>query len=291
MMQRVLPSLLALLSVLLAAGLWMQRRDPEPGLREARALVRQLGRPQDLVVVLDGAQRSAQRRWGPEALATESAPGPEDLPHRGRVVAAVPGDGAMAHEAGRLRTMGRVLFEQTLAGWTVFVVQPWASEQVRFDLARLLPHARVRMQVGDDWVDCPWNGRVHQCAQAEWIHVGPSVQTLEGQPVPCIWTHPPHDGALEIVWDRLPPARTLSGWAGLSDYAASMRHAGRVTLQVHSGPSQRTVLLMRTRGRRTVQAPLSPDAPLRLTFEATQEGVHHACWHLRALGLPQSGGS
>lgn len=273
---------LGLLGLVLAWAIF-DARPPRPD-DPARAadLIRRVALPSDLILIDDPAMRIDLAPFaGLPVLATRTVPIEADAFERLLVLSAGADSGLV--RALQHRTHTRALL--TVGDWTVHVLEPTAGHRVIFDVGASLARARVELVRDDERYPCPWKGDAFHCGSAEWQHIRPITQMLQGQPHRCIWTHPIEDAAIELHLPPVAGATALAGWYGMSDYAVSVSPRGRVVLEAESGSTSRRFRLYGQRGRRPVRMELPRGATegVTLRFTTSEQGVRHLCWHLQLV--------
>lgn len=253
-------------------------------------LLRRTSGPGDLVIVVAPQTHFALQRLGDRsAVATDRMP--MEIARFPRVVVACPpaapnrtGDCTIATTMER---RARRLYREVIDSWTIEVFQQDRPEYVQHDLTALLAAAEVLVVPtdGSEAYPCPWDGERFNCPGGDWLYVGPHVASFGGQSHRCIWSHPVQGATLRIRYPHIEGGDSVTGWFGLTDYAAGIRDMDRVHVEVRASNSSRRFAVHRQRGRReldwTMSRPLS--GPLEIEISSPNAAVRHLCWDLQVV--------
>jgi hypothetical protein len=281
------------IGILIAAGIAalgllfaLVNRDSET--RELVALVESIANNGDLVLLTPRDRYPDLTLFAPEIDAIASDTLPEEVTRFARVI--------LVHEAepeprSLLRLLGdkaEIVEERAVGALRVGVFEIRQREIVRSDLGQTLQNASVWVEPDDTpRHECPWLVDRFDCPDADWTWVGPTTQTFEGQPVPCIWSHPVEDAELVIEFPNAAGATHVTGWYGLTDYAVAIADGSPVTLTLEADDQSRRFRAHRQRGRRPVRMALPEEyeGPLQIRISATRPGVRHLCWDLQFVTI------
>jgi hypothetical protein len=178
------------------------------------------------------------------------------------------------------------IFERDAGAFTVALWQSRDAATHIADLADILPTARVHLEThNDERIECPWSGRAFICPDREWVRVERVADNFAGQPLRCIWSHPPDDADLVIEFPRVHGASHVEGWYAHTDYAAEVYTGSRTVIDIEVDRGSRRFTAPRDRGRRPLQwrLPRRHDGPLTIRIHADRPEVAHFCWDLRLV--------
>lgn len=279
----VLPlSAIVALAALLVV-LWSDARRTDPLETLADAVIAQ-SQPDDLVLIDGHSMHFEVERFDPlVAIATDRIPPDAEAFAR---VFIVSNEAEPSSVRASVERNGVQLWTRTEGDLTATLYQAREVERPVRDLGALLPTATVEVvHEGGTAVQCPWNGERFQCADADWVYVGYTVQVIAGQPQRCIWTHPVDGAVLRVSFPDSFGATHVSGWFALTDYAIGIPDGARATMRVLAGGRERAFSAHRNRGRRRLDwsLPAGHVGPVAFEFSAERAGVRHMCWDVRLV--------
>lgn len=158
----------------------------------------------------------------------------------------------------------------------------WKNGRYRpavFNAAEQLSQARVYLESANGArADCPWNGRAHQCPQAQHLRAAAEWHEVNQVPRRCVYLHPPGgDNRIVAEWSNVQPGERLQLEGGIVwEHAAKAGDVSDVTVsaQVNGNP----VLFMNIKaGVETFyrhEAP-SPPGPFTLRLVAQAQNPAH----------------
>jgi hypothetical protein len=111
------------------------------------------------------------------------------------------------------------------------------------------------------------------------------VETIGGEPLECIWSHPLPGAELLITLPEVQGATHLVGWMAQSDYAASLPTGAAIEFEISAVSLYRRFVSQRTTGRQEISQPLTGAAPgpVQLKVRSSDTGARHFCWSLAAV--------
>lgn len=238
----------------------------------------------DMVVLMEPDMRSRLLELGDGAILTDDVPNAA-ISGYARLIVVDRATTVLRPEAAFAGRRFERLLERVSGDWRLRVYQLHPVRQIRFDAFADLAEATVALVSNDDEAvaPCPWNGERFECPEAEWVYVGPKVDTVLGERVQCLWSHPVAGRSLRIEFPPTEGVQTYGGWIALTDYAASVPGNGRSNMRVTQGGSVSQLWVRSSVQQRTVTMEIPEhdrNLPLIVEFDTTTAGVRHLCWNL-----------
>jgi hypothetical protein len=239
------------------------------------------------LVVLNGRNRSWEvDRFAPRAaVATDRAV--TDVTRFRRVV-------VVSHESQTSTVVERALdqrgfrlWERRIAGERIAAYEVDVRDEMVARLPDLVLQAQVSVIDADDQkvADCPMVEGRFRCPGPDWVWVGPISQTIDGQLMPCVWSHPPEAGSLRIELPPMPGGTSVAGWIAQSDYAVGLADGAPVDFEIAFGSGTQGFKAHRMRGRIDVSVAnhANAQAPVILKVTSRKPGARHFCWDLSVV--------
>lgn len=255
----------------------------DPSLDDAAGLVASQYREGDLVV-LAGSERSYElpRLGALPAIAAESLPYETFRAQRVFVL------GQAAAATGLRRTLehkGFLLWERTVGSEEVALYRITAPVEVLRDFTADLRGLRVSVRREGKELPCSLVADRFICGKESWQQIHRVVETVGGEPMECIWSHPLPKADLLITLPEVSGATHLQGWIAQSDYAASLPTGAAIEFEISGVSLYRRFVSQRTKGRQEVNQALNSatEGPIQLKVRSSDTGARHFCWSLAAV--------
>lgn len=166
-----------------------------------------------------------------------------------------------------------------------------------FTASEQLAQARVYLENGSQRIDCPWNGRAHQCPNAGYLRAQQEWHEVNEIPRHCLYFHPPGGQARMVVEFPNVPAADEVGLEGgiVWEYAAHHNpELSDVRVTAESGDGRELLAFTAKKGvetfyRESAKGPAQPFT-LRLTVQADNPQNRQTCIDFFARG-PRQGGT
>jgi hypothetical protein len=282
-MRFVAPAIFFMLSVLLLTFA-LRFIDVDPGWSEIVDATRGVRLSGDLVVLMDPEMGTRLTDLGEGAILSEDVPNAAFTGYA-RILVVDRASAVIRPDAAFAGRRFERLLERTAGDWRLRVYQLHPVRGIRFDAFADLAEANVALVSDEDGAEapCPWNGERFECPEAEWVYVGPKVDTVLGERVQCLWSHPVPGRSLRIEFPPNEGVETYGGWIALTDYAASVPGNGRSNMRVTQGGSVSQIWVRSSVQQRSITMNIPEhdrNLPLIVQFDTTSGGVRHLCWNL-----------
>lgn len=278
---RLVGALATVAALVWCLPVWVASVDPS--LDEAARFVASQYREGDLVV-LAGAERSyeLERLGALPAIATQTLPYEAFRAQRIFVV------GRPASSTGLARTLehkGFLLWRRSVGTEEVALYRVAAPVEVLHDFTADTRGLQVSVRRDGKERPCSLVGDRFVCGKESWQQIHRVVETIGGEPMECIWSHPLPKSDLLIRLPEVAGATHLSGWIAQSDYAASLPTGAAIEFEISGISLYRRFVSQRTKGRQEISQPLNSatEGPLQLKIRSSDTGARHFCWSLAAV--------
>jgi hypothetical protein len=255
----------------------------DPSLDEAAAYIASQYRTGDLVVLAGSARSYELERMGElPAIAADTLPYEAFRAQRVFVL----GAGTSAVSLARtLDHKGFLLWQQQFGSEEISLFRIAAPVTVLRDFTADLSGVTVSVRKEGKERPCSLVGDRYICGKESWQQIHRVVETIGGEPLECIWSHPLPGAELLITLPEVQGATHLVGWMAQSDYAASLPTGAAIEFEISAVSLYRRFVSQRTTGRQEISQPLTGAAPgpVQLKVRSSDTGARHFCWSLAAV--------
>ncbi len=255
----------------------------DPSLDDAARYVASQYREGDLVVLAGSARSYELERMGElPAIAAETLPYEAFRAQRIFVFGSGP---AAASLSRTLEHKGFLLWQQQFGSEEVSLYRVASPVTVLRDFTADLTGVTVSVRKEGKERPCSLVGDRYICGKESWQQVHRVVETIGGEPLECIWSHPLPNAELLIKLPEVQGATHLAGWIAQSDYAASLPTGAAIEFEMSAVSLYRRFVSQRTTGRQEISQPLTGTAPgpVQLKIRSSDTGARHFCWSLAAV--------
>lgn len=255
----------------------------DPSLDDAARYVASQYREGDLVVLAGSARSYELERMGElPAIAAETLPYEAFRAQRIFVFGSGP---AAASLSRTLEHKGFLLWQQQFGSEEVSLYRVASPVTVLRDFTADLTGVTVSVRKEGKERPCSLVGDRYICGKESWQQVHRVVETIGGEPLECIWSHPLPNAELLIKLPEVQGATHLAGWIAQSDYAASLPTGAAIEFEMSAVSLYRRFVSQRTTGRQEISQPLTgtEPGPVQLKIRSSDTGARHFCWSLAAV--------
>jgi hypothetical protein len=255
----------------------------DPSLDAAARYVASQYREGDLVVLAGSARSYELERMGElPAIAADGLPYEAFRAQRVFVI----GEGAAAVSLARtMEHKGFLLWQRQVGIEKVSLFRVASPVTVLRNYTADLGGVLVSVRKDGKERPCSLVGDRYICGKESWQQIHRVVETIGGEPLECIWSHPLPKADLLITLPEVQGATHLTGWIAQSDYAASLPTGAAIEFEISGVSLYRRFVSQRTKGRQEISQPLNGAAagPLQLKIRSSETGARHFCWSLAAV--------